>query len=192
MIADRDKCEVIVIGAGPAGISCAYTLAKAGMDVVIIERGEYPGAKNMFGGIFFSNEMYKIVPDFYNEAPVERFVAKRRYSMLIDNSEIALNFEPEEFKKPPYNCSFIVKRSKFDNWFAKKAEEQGALLVTNVTVSDFLWDDQRRVAGVVSGVGDENALLADVVVCAEGANSLLSQKAGLRKHVIYAFAFNRC
>ncbi len=182
-LADREKCEVLIIGAGPAGVSCAYVLAKAGVDVCILERGQYPGAKNMFGGVFFSDQMNELIPGFYSEAPVERFVAKRRYSMLVDGSEIvALSFEPEEFKKAPYNHSFIVKRSVFDRWFAKKAEEQGAMIVCGVTVTDFLWDGA-RVAGATTGPGDDNALLADVVVCAEGANSLLSEKAGLRNRL---------
>ena len=182
MLADREKCEVLIIGAGPAGVSCAYVLAKAGVDVCILERGQYPGAKNMFGGVFFSDQMNELIPGFYSEAPVERFVAKRRYSMLVDGSEIALSFEPEEFKKAPYNHSFIVKRSVFDRWFAKKAEEQGAMIVCGVAVTDFLWDGA-RVAGAVTSPGDDNALLADVVVCAEGANSLLSEKAGLRNRL---------
>ncbi|GAG16850.1 unnamed protein product, partial [marine sediment metagenome] len=85
-LADSEKCEVLIIGAGPAGVSCAYVLAKAGVDVCILERGQYPGAKNMFGGVFFSDQMSELIPDFYSEAPVERFVAKRRYSMLVDGS----------------------------------------------------------------------------------------------------------
>ena len=48
-----NKVDVIVVGAGPAGLSCAYTLAKKGAEVLVIERGSYPGAKNMFGGISF-------------------------------------------------------------------------------------------------------------------------------------------
>ena len=179
MIADRDRCEVAIIGAGPAGISCAYVLAKAGMDAIVLERGRYPGAKNMFGGIFYSNQMNKLFPNFHKEAPVERYVSKKRYSMLVDNSEIAFNFEPEEFKKPPYNSSFIVKRSVFDGWFARKAEAEGACIINNVNIKDFLWDKD-KIAGVISGAGSDNALLADVVICAEGANSLLTQKAGLR------------
>ena len=179
MMADKERCEVVIIGAGPAGISCGYVLAKAGVQVLILERGQYPGAKNMFGGIFFSNQMSKLIPNFYNEAPVERFVAKKHYSMLVDDSEIALSFEAEGFKKPPYNHSFIVRRSVFDKWFAKKAEEQGAFIICGATVTDFLWNGN-RVAGVTTGLGDDNTLLADVVVCAEGANSILSEKAGLR------------
>jgi len=93
-----------------------------------------------------------------------------------------LGIELDEFKNPPYNHSFIVKRSVFDRWFASKAEEQGATIINGVTVQDFLWDDG-KVMGVTSGSGHENTLLADVVVCAEGANSLLAQKSGLRNRM---------
>jgi electron transfer flavoprotein-quinone oxidoreductase len=137
LINNVEKCEVAVVGAGPAGISCALVLAKAGVDVVLLERGSHAGAKNMFGGIFYSNQMEKLLPDFYMEAPVERFVAKKRYSMLVDGSEISFMFEPEEFKSPPYNNSFIVKRAEFDRWYAGKAEKEGAVILNGVTVTDF-------------------------------------------------------
>jgi len=178
------KCEVVIVGAGPAGIACGYVLAKAGVDVVILERGQYPGAKNMFGGIFFADQMNKLIPQFYTEAPVERFVAKKHYSLLINNSEVSLNIDSEEHKKPPYNHSYIVRRSVFDKWFAKKAEEQGATIICGTAATDFVWDG-KRVVGVTAGTADDddNVLLADVVVCAEGANSMLSEKAGLRNRL---------
>ncbi len=40
-----EKFDCIVVGAGPAGTACAYELAKAGVNVLLLERGEYPGAK---------------------------------------------------------------------------------------------------------------------------------------------------
>jgi len=178
------KCEVVIVGGGPAGISCGYVLAKAGVDVVILERGQYPGAKNMFGGIFFADQMNKLIPDFYTDAPVERFVAKKHYSLLINNSEISLNIDSEEHKKPPYNYSYIVKRSVFDKWFAEKAAEQGATIICGTTVKDFVWNGN-KITGVTATTGndDDNVLSADVVVCAEGANSILSEKAGLRNRL---------
>ena len=178
------KCEVVIVGAGPSGIACGYVLAKAGVDVVILERGQYPGAKNMFGGIFFADQMNELIPEFYTEAPVERFVAKKHYSLLINNSEVALNIDSEEHKKPPYNHSYIVRRSLFDKWFATKAKEQGATIICWTTVTDFVWNGN-RIVGVTATTDDDedNVLLADVVVCAEGANSILSEKAGLRNRL---------
>ena len=178
------KCEVAIVGAGPAGVACGYVLAKAGVDVVILERGQYPGAKNMFGGTFFADQMSELIPEFYIEAPVERFVAKKHYALLINNSEVSLNIDSEEHKKPPYNHSYIVRRSIFDKWFAKKAEQQGATIICGTAVTDFVWDG-KRIVGVTAGTADDrdNVLLADVVVCAEGANSMLSEKAGLRNRL---------
>jgi len=178
------KCEAVIVGAGPAGIACGYVLAKAGADVVILERGQYPGAKNMFGGIFFSDQMSKLIPEFYTEAPVERFVAKKHYALLINNSEVSLNIDSEEHKKPPYNHSYIVRRSVFDKWFAEKAKEQGATIICGTAVTDFVWEGN-RIVGVTAGTTDDpnNTLVADVVVCAEGANSMLSEKAGLRNRL---------
>jgi electron transfer flavoprotein-quinone oxidoreductase len=175
------ECEVVIVGAGPAGIACGYVLAKAGVEVVILERGQYPGAKNMFGGIFYADQMSKLIPEFYIEAPVERFVAKKHYSLLVNDSEISLNLDLEEHKRPPYNHSYIVRRSVFDKWFAEKAKAEGATIICGTTITDFVWDDD-RVIGVTAGPCDDpdNVLLADVVVCAEGANSVLSEKAGLR------------
>ena len=178
------KCEVVIVGAGPAGIACGYVLAKAGVDVVILERGQYPGAKNMFGGIFFADQMSILIPEFYTEAPIERFVAKKHYALLINNSEVSLNIDSEEHKKPPYNHSYIVRRSVFDKWFAEKAKEQGATIICGTAATDFVWDGN-KIIGVTAGTTDDrdNVLLADVVVCAEGANSMLSEKAGLRNRL---------
>jgi electron transfer flavoprotein-quinone oxidoreductase len=70
----EEKFDCIVVGAGPSGISAALTLARAGLEVVVLERGEYPGAKNLFGGILFSTVVNRLIPEFWKEAPVERHV----------------------------------------------------------------------------------------------------------------------
>jgi len=179
---ETEQCEVAIVGAGPAGVSCGLVLARAGVDVVILERGRYPGAKNMFGGVLLSDQLSKMLPEFYREGPIERFVAKRRHSLLVDESEIALSQEFADFKDPPYNHSFVVKRPAFDKWFADQAQQEGAVLLTGVAVESLLREDG-RITGVKAGPGGENRLPADVVVCAEGANCLLAEKAGLRSRL---------
>ncbi|MBF0494206.1 MAG: FAD-dependent oxidoreductase [Candidatus Omnitrophica bacterium] len=176
-----DKSEVIVVGAGPSGLACAYTLAKKGIETIVIERGEYPGAKNMFGGIFFSSIMEKLFPSFLDDAPWERFVGKRKFAILSGDSEMAFDTKPEFFNKPPYNHSFIAKRGEMDKWFAKKVEEAGASILTDYCVQDFLYENG-KVVGITSG-GDDDSFMADCVVCAEGANSILTEKAGLREKI---------
>jgi electron transfer flavoprotein-quinone oxidoreductase len=68
-------------------------------------------------------------------------------------------------------------RSTFDQWYASKAEEAGAEVYPEFTVTDLLWEDG-AVVGVTTG-DEEGELLAKVVVLADGANSLLAQRAGL-------------
>lgn len=174
-----DKFDCIIIGAGPSGIACAYTLSKAGLNVMVFERGEYPGSKNVSGGVLYSTILNKLIPEFWKDAPVERHVAKRRYSILSNNSEMAVELSFDSFNNPPYNNSFTVLRSKFDRWFAKKAEDAGAFILTETVVDDFIFENGKIIGVKARREGGD--VLADVVVCAEGANSLLTEKAGLRK-----------
>ncbi len=45
-----EKIDVVVVGAGLAGLSCAYKLAAEGLQVIVVERGDFPGSKNVTGG----------------------------------------------------------------------------------------------------------------------------------------------
>ncbi|MBI5561655.1 MAG: FAD-binding protein [Deltaproteobacteria bacterium] len=173
-----ERYDCIVVGAGPAGAAAAFTLAKAGLDVVVFERGEYPGAKNMFGGILYSTVLNRLMPGFWADAPVERHVVKRRYSFVSNDSEAAFDIRLDAFNRPPFNNSFTTLRARFDRWFAAKAEEAGALVVTGAVVDDLIIKD-----GAVAGVRvrmEGGEVFADVVIIAEGANSLLAEKAGLK------------
>jgi electron transfer flavoprotein-quinone oxidoreductase len=62
--------DAIVIGAGPAGSSAALTLARAGLHVALLERGSYPGEKNMFGGVLHRlTALEEHFPKFWDQAP---------------------------------------------------------------------------------------------------------------------------
>jgi len=178
-----DRFDCIVVGAGPSGIAAAFTMAKAGLNVIVLERGNFPGSKNLFGGILFTTVLEKMIPTFWEEAPVERFVAGRRFCYLTKESQAGFDFRSQQYCNAPFNNSFIVLRSKFDKWFAEKAEGAGAQILTGVIVDDFVYRDGKicgiKARGEQEGLYDE--LLADVVICAEGANSMLAEKAGLRK-----------
>ncbi len=174
--------DVIVVGAGLAGLTAAYALAKEGLSVVVLERGEFPGAKNLFGGVFFSTILNKLIPDFWQEAPVERHIVKRRFSYLTPDTEVGFDFRTEKYNRPPYNNSFTILRARFDRWFAQKTEAAGAAIYPRVVVDDLIYKNG-KVAGIKargSKEGEYDELTANVVICAEGANSLLSEKAGLR------------
>ncbi len=72
-----EKFDSIVVEAGPAGYAAAYTMARAGVKVLVFERGKYAGSKNMWRGAFFGPLMHKLFPNFWQEAPVERFINRQ-------------------------------------------------------------------------------------------------------------------
>lgn len=174
-----ERFEVVVVGAGLSGVAAAITLARAGIEVLVIERGDFPGAKNLFGGILYSGVLAEILPEFWKQAPIERHVVNRRWVTLDGTSQVALDLKSADFDQPPYNNTFTALRSKFDRWFAEQAEAEGAFVINETTVEELLFDGD-RVVGVRTG-REEGDVLADCVILAEGANSLISEAAGLRK-----------
>lgn len=172
------KFDCIVVGAGPAGISCAHELAKGGADVLLIERGEYPGAKNVMGGVLYRKMMEDIIPEFYKEAPVERTIVEQRFMMMDKQSAVTVGYKGMEWGEEPYN-NFTVLRAKFDQWFASKAVEQGALLVNETVVTECIVEDG-KVVGIRTDRPD-GEVYADVVVLADGVNSLLAKSLGFHK-----------
>jgi electron transfer flavoprotein-quinone oxidoreductase len=177
-MSSEEKFECIVVGAGPAGCAAAYALAKAGIEVLLVERGETPGSKNVTGGVLYTSPLNKLIPEFWKEAPVERPITRRRISYLSDNKEIAFEFGNSEFREPPNNNSFSILRGKFDKWFSEKAEEAGAMVIPETTIDELIMQDGRCVG--VKARREDGDMYSNVVIVAEGANSLLAKKAGLR------------
>jgi electron transfer flavoprotein-quinone oxidoreductase len=173
-----EKFDVIVVGAGPAGTSCAYSCAKSGLKVLLIERGEYPGSKNVMGGVLYRKQMEEIIPEFWKEAPLERPVVEQRFWMMDKESVVQFGYKGLEWAVEPYN-NFTVLRAQFDQWFAQKAVEAGALLINETVVTECIVEDG-KVVGVRTDRPDGEAF-ADVVVLADGVNSLLSKQLGFHR-----------
>lgn len=177
MSEDLVRVDAIVVGAGPAGLAAALTMARQGLEVVVVERGETAGSKNL-GGLLYGTVLEELLPGFHTEAPVERPVARRRISYLGAERHMSLDFGHEGWGKPLYNHTWTVHRSCFDRWFAAKVEEEGVGLVEGMLVEDLIYEGSgsaRRATGVQLG-GDE-VFLSDLVILADGAHSLVTNKA---------------
>ncbi len=170
-----EKFDVIVIGAGPSGNAAAYTLAQAGLSVLQIERGESPGSKNVQGAILYADALEKIIPDFREDAPLERHIIEQRMWVLDEDSFIGSHYRSDAFNQQPYNRYTII-RSQFDKWFSERVKKAGALLICETTVVQLLLDGQRVVGVMTDRQGGE--IHADVVILADGVNSLLAKNAG--------------
>jgi len=169
--------DCIVVGAGPAGSAAALQLARDGLDVVLLERGNRPGEKNVMSGVLITDKLLELVPDFQDRAPLQRRVISG-YMMHYLTADAVLSLPTlrdyrHDPARPPY---FTVFRAEFDAWFAGEAVNAGAELFSATLVEDLLWDNG-RVAGVRTRRGD---LRARVVIGADGVNSTVAEKSGLR------------
>jgi electron transfer flavoprotein-quinone oxidoreductase len=169
-----EKVECIVVGGGLAGLSAAYGLAEAGVEVMVLERGDYSGAKNVTGGRLYVSPIRRYYSELWEEAPYERAVARELVTMLGDGAQTTIELASERLAAAPVQ-SYTVLRARLDQWLAEKVGEKGGMVVPNMKV-DALLREQGRIVGIRAG-GDE--IGADVVVVAEGVLRLLSSEAGL-------------
>ena len=173
--------DAIVVGAGPAGVSAALTMAREGLSVALLERGPYPGSKNLMGGVLYTDVLAELLPDFRERgAPLERYIYKKGLSILSPESETQLGFSTTHWDQTPHNHSWTVLRARFDRWFADQAAEQGVELICGVTVDGTIKDEMGRVIGVSTRMPEgedakEGELRAPIVISAEGANSVIAE-----------------
>lgn len=176
-----EKFDAIVVGAGPSGNAAAYTLAKGGLNVLQLERGEYPGAKNVQGGIMYAAELEKIIPDFRDDCPTERHIIEQRVWLLGDDSYIGTNYRSDAFNSDRPNRYTII-RANIDKWFSEKIREAGGLQICETTVTELIRDSSGKVTGVrTDRAGGE--IHADVVIMADGVNALLAKRAGYQQEL---------
>jgi electron transfer flavoprotein-quinone oxidoreductase len=175
-----EEFDAIVVGAGPGGTSAALTMARAGLRVVLFERGERPGIKNVMGGVMYGHMLAEVVPEFWTDAPMERIVTDERLWLTTAETAVVVGHKHVPHAAGPPNA-FTVLRVPFDGWFAARAEAAGVLLIPGTTVEDVIRENG-RIAGVRTGRPDGD-LKAPLVVIADGANSFLVQKAGLGRPI---------
>ncbi|HLS57454.1 MAG TPA: FAD-dependent oxidoreductase [Zeimonas sp.] len=175
-----EKFDVIVVGAGPSGNTAAYLMAKAGMKVLQLERGEYPGSKNVQGAIMYADALEAVIPNCRRQAPFERAVLEQRMWLMDERSHVGSHFRGTvDADEQP--TRYTVIRANMDKWLSGKAQDAGVLLICETTVVDLLKQGD-RVVGVRTDRANGD-IFADVVVLADGVNSLVATKARLRPPV---------
>lgn len=164
--------DVVIAGGGLTGLLTAYGLAKEGLEVIVIERGDHPGSKNVTGGRLYLEPLKRFYPELWKEAPFERWVTKEKITLMGKENSVTVEYSSPRL----LGHSVTLLRSRFDKWLSDKVQEIGAFVITQKKVVDLLWD-----GNTVVGVNVEGELLpSKVVVIADGALSFIGQKAGLR------------
>ena len=174
----NNSTDIIIVGAGPSGTAAAMISAQAGKRVVLIERGDFSGCKNMFGGAIYTAPTKEIYPEFWKTAPVERGIIRHSYALLGEHDGTTISYDKQSSGES-YEA-YSVTRAKWDRWCAQKAEEAGAVLVKETLVKEIL-KDGNRVIGVKTDTGEE--FLSKIVIIADGVNSILAKQLGFRKDI---------
>jgi flavin-dependent dehydrogenase len=175
-----ERFDVVVVGAGPAGSTAALVLARAGKRVALVERGPFAGSKNMFGGVVYARVLDRLIPKWWEEVPVQRWVTRRATMLLTETQSLTIDFRSQRWSAAPYNgCTTF--RPDFDSWLAGKAEAAGAVLIASTTATGLLHDERGRVCGVRTDRAGGD-IEAPITIACDGVNSFLAKEAGLHHH----------
>ena len=139
-MSSEEKFDAIVVGGGLAGSAAALTMARAGLDVMLLERGKFCGAKNVSGGRLYGHSLEKLIPNYAAEAPLERKITQERLSLMTEKGALSFEYGSDKLADLKYP-SYSVLRSKFDKWLADKAEEAGTMVACGFNVDELVVED---------------------------------------------------
>src|SRR3979411_1973210 len=89
-MAEEEKLDAIVVGAGPAGTAAAIPMARAGLQVALIEKGAQAGSQNVVGGILYTHNLEEVVGDDWKTAALERPIIEEQRWLMTDEAAIRL------------------------------------------------------------------------------------------------------
>ena len=165
------NADVIVVGAGPAGISAAIEIAREDRKVVLLERSNYPGSKNMYGGAVYTHALKEVFKEDFDSIPYERVINSHTWAFLNEQSSFEMTYRNDEA-----TSAYAIKRFNLEKWMVDIAKKHGVFYCPNTLVVDLL---QRN--GTIIGVKTEQEeYYAPVTIIADGVNSLLARKVALR------------
>ncbi|MFQ5800761.1 MAG: FAD-dependent monooxygenase, partial [Candidatus Hydrothermarchaeales archaeon] len=165
------KCDVLIVGAGPAGSSAAHACAAAGLDTIFIDRKKEVGVPVSCSGAIGSY----LIPLLPFKIP------KRLLEWKLEGLEFFVNDVSLIRTGSPWT-SYAIDRSSFDAWLAERAQAAGAELLLETELIDLRTDvNQQITKAVVKKGGRTREVEFSVLIGADGVESRVLEKLGERK-----------
>jgi geranylgeranyl reductase family protein len=170
--------DVIVVGAGPAGSTAAYHLARHGLRVLVLEKSQFPREKVCGDGLT-PRAVKQLIKMGIDTDPAKGWMPNKGLRVIGGGVRLELDW-PDLAAFPGYGLTRT--RLDFDQLLADKAIEAGAILKTGHTVTGPILDDDGRVIGVKATVdGEPLDFRAAVTLACDGVSARLALAMGLNK-----------
>ncbi|MEV6977043.1 geranylgeranyl reductase family protein [Kitasatospora sp. NPDC093806] len=171
---DVDSADVIVVGAGPAGSTAACHLARAGLDVLLLEKSAFPREKVCGDGLT-PRAVRELIDLGIDVSESAGWLHNRGLRLVAGGRRVELDW-PELSAFPGFGL--VRRRADFDELLARRAASLGARLVERANVAGPLLDERTgRITGVTARLGEERRPVsyhAPLVVAADGNSTRLS------------------
>jgi len=160
------KTDVVIIGAGPAGLVAGEQIAKAGFDVIIFEKSHYPGRGKICGGA--------VSKKCFIDLNLPKKLIEKEFSKIL------VNFPDQKFEKIHEPGFVLFQRELFDTELAKKAQKAGCQLSTLTLTTDVEKCDEGIIATSKSLISEKiEKIYSKIAIFADGAKTLAFRKFGL-------------
>ena len=167
------NADVIVVGAGPSGVSAALSVAKEGKKVILVERASYPGSKNMYGGAVYTTALKEVFGDDFDKFKFERIINSHCWAFLNDEGSFEMTT-----KNDTSRYAYAIKRFSLESQMIEIAKKHGVYYIPNTLVKNLI-QKNNYVVGIKT---EQEEYFAPVTILADGVNSLLAKELNLRNN----------
>jgi len=157
--------DIVIVGGGPAGSSAAFTAAKKGVRVAMLEKEESIAQSVRTSGVTWIKDVKKfgIPSECYNEI--------RKYSFCSPNNQVSISdAEPR---------AVVLDVRKTYQWLTQQAEKEGADIFLKTNVTGVKTDANGKITGVKASSNEDIVFNAKVVIDASGFQSVVAKSLGV-------------